>query len=118
MTKLELEILKWIETRNPEYGLSELIPLLEVTEREITKIGFFTSFKDLPVSAQLSKLGSGNINGPIIESKDASGALNDASTLLNISNGSIVFLEAFTLEEDGNANDITNYELSSWGLPD
>ena len=111
MTKLEKEILEWIDSEDPQYGLGKFISKLKVSDRELTDIGFFTGFESHEPIPELLELGTTNITGPYITAEVMG---EGADSLIHIENGNIEYLEVYSIG-DGNANDIISYQLQSWG---
>jgi len=110
LSQLETDILDWFARSYPSIAIQEQILCCEVTEREDTTIGFFTSFKvNENVGQIVSPEGYTSFN--LNELKLIAPELTDgADVILHIENGYLDCIEAYAIT-DGHPLTVSRYEL-------
>lgn len=106
MNSLELAILKWFSERHGDCGLINLDSKLEVSNRDITEIGFFTHFKETKLDISEGKFGC--LSGPFIHSEQVP---NGAMSLLSMNGCVVKYLEVVAMDDADDANKIEEFEL-------
>lgn len=110
LTTLEKDILEWFAMTYQEVSLDEQISCCAVSDREETKIGFFTSLKVEAGCKQIVKP-DGATDFHLNELKLVAPELTDgADVLLHVRNGQVNCLEALAFT-DGHPLHLSNYKL-------